>query len=94
MPSVVRKRDPVTTMAAPLDSSVGAWLSDPAVTASGWLGGVVWAIAQPYRVALFHPAGKGLYDWLVEPPLLVVAVGLLFAAVIVPGIIEDLRGER
>ena len=58
------------------------------------LGGVVWAIAQPYRVALFHPAGKGLYDWLVEPPLLVVAIGLVFAAAIVPGIIEDLRGER
>jgi hypothetical protein len=57
------------------------------------LGGVVWAIAQPYRVALFHPAGKGFYDFLIEPPLLVVAVGLLFAAVIVPGIIEDLRGE-
>ena len=58
------------------------------------LGGVVWAIAQPYRVALFHPAGKGFYDWLVEPPLLVVAVGLLFAPVIVPGILEDLRGEQ
>jgi hypothetical protein len=58
------------------------------------LGGVVWAIAQPYRVALFHPAGKGIYDWLVEPPLLVVAVGLLFAALIVPGIIDDLRGEE
>jgi len=58
------------------------------------LGGVVWAIAQPYRVALFHPAGKGFYDWLVQPPLLVVGVGLLFAAVIVPGILEDLRGER
>jgi hypothetical protein len=58
------------------------------------LGGVVWAIAQPYRVALFHPAGKGFYDWLVEPPLLVVGVGLLFAAVIAPGILEDLRSER
>jgi hypothetical protein len=58
------------------------------------LGGVVWAIAQPYRVALFHPAGKGFYDWLVEPPLLVVAVGLLFAAVIVPGIIDDLRSAE
>ncbi len=58
------------------------------------LGGVMWAIAQPYRVALFHPAGKGLYDWLVEPPLLVVAIGLLFAAVIVPGLIEDLRSEQ
>ncbi len=58
------------------------------------LGGVVWAIAQPYRVALFHPAAKGFYDWLVEPPLLVVAVGILFAALIAPGIIEDLRSER
>lgn len=58
------------------------------------LAGVVWAIAQPYRVALFHPAGKGFYDWLVEPPLLVVAVGILFAAVIAPGIIDDLRSER
>jgi hypothetical protein len=58
------------------------------------LGGVVWAIAQPYRVALFHPAGKSVYDWLVEPPLLVVGVGLLFAAVIVPGILDDLRGDR
>jgi hypothetical protein len=58
------------------------------------LGGVVWAIAQPYRVAQFHPANKGFYDWLVEPPLLVVAVGLLFAAVIVPGIIDDLRSAE
>jgi hypothetical protein len=58
------------------------------------LGGVVWAVAQPYRVALFHPAGKGLYDWLVQPPLLVVAVGLIFAALIVPGLVDDLRGEE
>lgn len=58
------------------------------------LGGVVWAIAQPYRLAFLHPAGKGLYDWLVQPPLLVVAVGVFFAAVVAPGIVEDLRGER
>jgi hypothetical protein len=58
------------------------------------LGGVVWAIGQPYRMALFHPAGKGFHDWLVQPPLLVVGVGILFAAVIAPGIIEDLRDRR
>jgi hypothetical protein len=58
------------------------------------LGGVVWAIAQPYRLAFLHPAGKGFYDWLVQPPLLVVAVGVLFAALIASGIIEDLRGEK
>ena len=58
------------------------------------LGGVVWAIAQPYRLAFLHPAGKGFYDWLVQPPLLVVVVGVFFAAVIAPGIVEDLRGEE
>ena len=58
------------------------------------LGGVVWAIAQPYRLAILHPAGKGFYDWLVEPPLLVILVGVVFAALIAPGIVEDLRGDE
>jgi hypothetical protein len=57
------------------------------------LGGVVWAIAQPYRLAFLHPAGKGFYDWLVEPPLLVALVGIVFATLIAPGIIDDLRGD-
>ena len=55
------------------------------------LGGIVWAILQPYRVVFFHPAGKGFYDYLVQPPVLVIGVGLLFALVIAPGLIEDLR---
>lgn len=58
------------------------------------LAGVIWAIAQPYRLAILHPHGKGFYDWIAQPPLLVVAVGVFFAAVIAPGIVEDLRGER
>jgi hypothetical protein len=58
------------------------------------LGGVIWAIAQPYRLAFLHPHGKGFYDWLAQPPLLVIAVGLFFAGVIAPGIVEDLRGEK
>ena len=44
------------------------------------LGGVVWAFAQPYRVTFFYPDGKGFWDWAVQPPLLVVLVGLLFSA--------------
>lgn len=55
------------------------------------LGGLVWAIAQPYRVVFFHPDGKGFYDWLVQPPLLVVLVGLLFALLVAPGLVEDLE---
>jgi hypothetical protein len=56
------------------------------------LAGVIWAIAQPYRLAILHPHGKGVYDWLGQPPLLVILVGVFFAGVIAPGIVEDLRG--
>lgn len=58
------------------------------------LGGIVWAIFQPYRIAFLHRSGKGFYDYLVQPPLLVIGVGLLFALAIAPGILEDLRGSR
>lgn len=55
------------------------------------LGGVVWAILQPYRIVFFHRAGQGFYDYLVQPPLLVIGVGLLFAFAIAPGLIDDFR---
>ena len=55
------------------------------------LGGLVWAILQPYRIAFFNPDGKGFYDYLVQPPLLVVLVGLFFALAIAPGLVDDLR---
>jgi len=58
------------------------------------LGGVVWAILQPYRIVFLHPAGKGFYDYLIQGPVLVVAVGLFFALVIAPGLSEDLRTRR
>lgn len=59
------------------------------------LGGIVWAFAQPYRVTFFYPEGKGAWDWLVQPPLLVVLVGLLFSLVVAPGLVDDLeRPER
>ena len=55
------------------------------------LAGVVWSVAQPYRIAFLHPHGKGVYDFLVQPPLLVVLVGVAFAFLIAPGIVEDLE---
>jgi hypothetical protein len=58
------------------------------------LGGVVWAILQPYRIVFFNPAGKGFYDYLIQGPVLVAGVGLFFALVIAPGLIEDLRTGR
>ncbi len=58
------------------------------------LGGIVWAIFQPYRIVFFDPVGKGFYDYLVQPPLLVIGVGLLFSFAIAPGLIEDLRSTH
>jgi hypothetical protein len=55
------------------------------------LGGIVWAIVQPYRLTLLHPHHQGFW-WLVsEPPLFVVAVGLAFHLLIVPGLLRDLE---
>ncbi|MDX6408712.1 MAG: hypothetical protein QOE13_1783 [Gaiellaceae bacterium] len=58
------------------------------------VGGVVWALAQPYRVTLLHPRGQGFWWLFVEPPLLVIAVGLFFRFVVVPGLLEDLEEEH
>ena len=58
------------------------------------LGGVAWALIQPYRITLLHPLGQGFWWLFVEPPLLVIAVGLFFHFVVVPGLLEDLEEEH
>lgn len=55
------------------------------------LAGLVWAIAQPYRITLLHPHHQSFWWLVVEPPLLVIAVGVLFQFVILPGLLEDLQ---
>jgi hypothetical protein len=55
------------------------------------LAGLVWAVAQPYRIAFLYPEGKGFYDYIAQPPLLVVVVGLIFAVGVAPGLLHDLR---
>ena len=55
------------------------------------LGGVIWAIVQPYRITLLHPGGEGFWWLFVQPPLLVIVVGLLFHFVVLPGLLEDLE---
>ena len=57
------------------------------------LGGVAWAFLQPYRVTLLHPRGQGFWWLAIEPPLLVIAVGVVFALLIAPGLIEDLEDD-
>jgi hypothetical protein len=68
-----------------------------AVTALGpvtMLVGVLWAFAQPYRLTFLHPRGQGFWWLAVEPPLLVILVGLLFSVLLAPGLLEDLDKEE
>ncbi len=59
------------------------------------LAGIAWAVAQPYRIVLLDREGQGLYDYLFQPPLLVVCVGLVYAVVIAPGLVADMeQAER
>jgi hypothetical protein len=55
------------------------------------VGGVAWAFLQPYRITLLHPHGQGFWWLVIEPPLLVVLVGVVFAVFVAPGLIEDLE---
>jgi len=57
------------------------------------LGGVGWAIVQPYRVTLLHPHGQGFWWLFVQPPLLVVVAGALFHVFVARALIEDLMEE-
>ena len=57
------------------------------------LGGLIWAIVQPYRLTLLHPLHQGFWWLAIEPPLLVVAAGLLFSLAVARPLIADLEEE-
>jgi hypothetical protein len=58
------------------------------------LGGLVWAIAQPYRIVLLDRDGRDLYDYVFQAPLLAIAVGLVFTVAIAPGLVDDLEATE
>jgi hypothetical protein len=58
------------------------------------VGGVVWAFLQPYRLTILHPHGEGFWWLFVQPPLLVIAVGVVFSLLVAPGLIEDLEEQE
>ena len=57
------------------------------------VGGVAWAVLQPWRLTVLHPHGQGVWWLLAEPPLYVILVGLFFRLVIAPGVAADLEDE-
>lgn len=56
--------------------------------------GLVWGLLQPYRVTLFVPQGQSFWWLAVEPPLLVVLVGIVFHFVVARGLVRDLLGSE
>ena len=57
------------------------------------VGGVAWAVLQPWRLTVLHPHGQGFWWLVAEPPLYVILVGLFFRLVIAPGVAADLEDE-
>lgn len=54
------------------------------------IAGLVWAVVQPWRITLLHPHGQGFWWLAVEPPLLVVAAGMLFHFLVARPLLEDI----
>jgi hypothetical protein len=65
-------------------------LLGPLVAAAG----IVWAILQPNRITLLHPRGQGFWWLAVEPPLLLVAAGIVFTLVVARPLLADLERHR
>jgi hypothetical protein len=55
--------------------------------------GIVWAIIQPYRLTLLHPRGQGFWWLVIEPPLLVMFAGVVFAIFVARPLLEDLEDD-
>jgi hypothetical protein len=64
-------------------------LVGPATLAAG----LIWGILQPHRLTLLHPRAQGFWWLVLEPPLLVAAVGVLFALVVARPLLSDLEAR-
>ena len=59
------------------------------------VGGLLWAVVQPWRITFLHPHGNGFWQLAVEAPLLVILLGVLFTAFVARPLLHDLeRVER
>jgi hypothetical protein len=57
------------------------------------VGGLAWAVAQPYRIVILD-RGHNVYDYVFQGPLLVVLVGLAFTFLVAPGLVDDLEAVK
>jgi ABC-type polysaccharide/polyol phosphate export permease len=54
---------------------------------------LIWAFFQPERLTLLHPSGQGFWWLVLEPQLLVMAVGVAFALVVARPLLADLEAH-
>lgn len=55
------------------------------------LAGLIWALVQPFRITLLDPDKHTFWYLAVQPPLLVMLVGVVFHFLVVPGLLTDLE---
>jgi hypothetical protein len=53
--------------------------------------GLIWAFLQPYRLTVLHPRGEGFWWLVLEPQLLVILAGAVFALVVARPLLVDLE---
>ena len=59
------------------------------------LAGLIWGVAQPYRILIpDRDHGGNLYDYVFQGPLLVIVVGLVFTVLVAPGLVADLDARK
>jgi hypothetical protein len=85
------RAEPVAQLDAPLARRSARAKVVVALGPATMLAGVLWGLLQPYRLTFLHPHGQGFWWLAVEPPLIVVLIGVLFAAFVAPGLVEDLE---
>jgi ABC-type polysaccharide/polyol phosphate export permease len=54
---------------------------------------LIWAFLQPERLTLLHPSGQGFWWLVLEPQLLVMAVGVAFALIVARPLLADLEAR-
>jgi hypothetical protein len=66
------------------------WLIGPLTVVVG----IGWAILQPYRITLLHPHDEGFWSLFVQPPLWVIAAGILFAIFVARPLLADVEAAE
>jgi len=89
METPIVRHIPATAVARTTRRARALALIGPTTVASG----LIWGILQPWRLTILRPRGQGFWWLVIEPPLLVVAAGVIFALVVARPLLSDLEAH-